>query len=244
MNGAQTGYALFDGRGTLEDANSQFFVANDNRICDMRGMDSASVVAEVLSNLKSFDGRMVEMTDAFIKDAAARWSRPDKIPVEAQTADGGWRLLTAHPRPNGGIALMSVDITEMKNAELAHLENIDIFRCITDSHPLPVWVVDQESKEILYESLDASNLLGRKWQPHQQYITDHYVKSNEFEQLRSLASKYHIVRDYEMQLKRTNGSTIWCSANCRRGVYRGGPRLLLAYWTLRSANSARIFSDS
>jgi PAS domain S-box-containing protein len=227
MNDAQTGYALFDGRGTLEDANTQFFAANDNRKYDMRGMDSASVVAEVLSNLKSFDGRRVEMTDAFVRDAAARWSRPDKIPVEAQTADGGWRLLTAHPRPNGGIALMSVDITEMKNAELAHLENIDIFRCITDSHPLPVWVVDEESKEILYESLDASNLLGRKWQPHRQYITDHYVKSSEFEEIRSLASQYDIVRDHDMQLRRTDGSTIWCSANCRRGVYRGRPSLII-----------------
>jgi PAS domain S-box-containing protein len=227
MTDVQTGYALFDGRGALEDANTQFFAANDNRKYDMRGMDSASVVAEVLSNLKSFDGRAVEMTEAFIRDAAARWSRPDKIPVEAQTDDGGWRLLTAHPRPNGGIALMSVDITAMKNAELAHLENIDIFRCITDSHPLPVWVVDEETKEILYESLDASNLLGRKWQPHQQYITDHYVESNEFEQIRSLASKYHIVRDHELQFRRTNGSTIWCSANCRRGVYRGRPSLII-----------------
>ena len=72
---------------------------------------------------------------------------------------------------------MSTDITEMKRAQIAHLENAEIFRCITDSHPLPVWVVDEESKQILYESLDASTMLGRKWRPHErQYITAHYVE--------------------------------------------------------------------
>jgi PAS domain S-box-containing protein len=226
-NGAQTGYALFDGSGALEDANAQFFAANDNRNYEMHGMDRIAVVAEVLANLRSFDGRKVELNQAFVRDATARWSSLEEAPVEAQTADGGWRLFAAHPRPNGGIALMSVDITAMKNAELAHWDSVDIFRCITDSHPLPVWVVDEESKEILYESLDASNLLGRKWRPHQQFITDHYVDPKGFEEIRTLVSKHDIVRDHEMQLRRSNGSTIWCSANCRRGVYRGRPSLVI-----------------
>ena len=111
---------------------------------------------------------------------------------------------------------------------LAHLENAEIFRCITDSHPLPVWVVDEESRQILYESLDASNLLGRKWQPEeQQYITDHYVEPHDFEEISSLVSETRIVRDHEIQLKRTNGSTVWCSTNCRRGVYHGRPSLII-----------------
>ena len=89
--------------------------------------------------------------------------------------DGDWKLLTSHPRPDSGIALVSADITEMKRAQIAHLENAEIFRCITESHPLPVWVVDEESKQILYESLDASNLLGREWRPDEpQYMTAHF----------------------------------------------------------------------
>ena len=90
------------------------------------------------------------------------WRQGDALPVEAQTIDGRWKLLTSHPRPDGGFALVSTDITEMKRAQIAYLENAEIFRCITDSHPLPVWVVDEESKQILYESLDASNMLGRE----------------------------------------------------------------------------------
>ena len=116
----------------------------------------------------------------------------------------------------------------MKRAELAHVESAEIFRCITDSHPLPVWVVDEESRQILYESLDASNLLGRKWQPEEcQYITDHYVEPHDFEEIRTLVSENDILRDYEIQLKRTNGSTVWCSTNCRRGMYHGRPSLII-----------------
>ena len=94
--------------------------------------------------------------------AALLWRQGDALPVEAQTRDGRWKLLTSHPRPEGGVALVSTDITEMKRAQIAYLKNAEILRCITDSHPLPFWVVDEESKQILYESLDASTMLGRE----------------------------------------------------------------------------------
>ncbi len=153
---------------------------------------------------------------------------PDAAPVEAETLDGRWKLLTAHPRPDGGMALVSVDITEMKRAQIAHQENAEIFRCITDSHPLPVWVVDAGSGQILYESLDASNLLGRKWTPNEpQFLTDHFVNSGEFDEISSLASNSEIVRDHEIQLRNTSGSAVWCSTNCRRGVYGGRPSLII-----------------
>jgi PAS domain S-box-containing protein len=227
-NRARTGYALFDDGGVLVDANPEFFAGNDARQNEMRGLSNAAVVAEVLSYFSSFDGRPVEPSAEFILRAAERWSRTEGTPLEAKTIDGRWKLLTAHPRPAGGTALVSVDITEMKGAQIAHLETTEIFRCITDSHPLPVWVVDEENKQILYESLDASNLLGRKWRPHdRQYITDHYVNPGEFEEIRSLASTHEIVRDHEMQLRRANGAAIWCSTNCRRGVHRGRPVLII-----------------
>ena len=195
---------------------------------DFPKMDLVAVIAKILPYFERFDGLAVEPTDEFARHAARRWRQGNVLPVEAQTIDGRWKLLTSHPRPDGGIALVSIDITEMKRAQIAHLENAEIFRCITDSHPLPVWVVDEESKQILYESLDASNLLGRKWRPHErQYITAHFVDPDEFEEIRSLAGKHEIVRDHEIQLRRTDGSIVWCSTNCRRGFYRGRPSLVI-----------------
>ena len=224
---ARTGYALFDHGDTLVDASPELFDKCRRTRGDTGGMNSIAVVKEVLSVFKSFDGQAVDLSDAFVRSAAARWNQAEAAPVEAETVDGRWKLLTAHPRPDGGTALVSIDITETKRAALAHVESAEIFRCITDSHPLPVWVVDEESRQILYESLDASNLLGRKWQPDErQYITDHYVDPRDFEEIRTLVSENDILRDYEIQLKRTNGSTVWCSNNCRRGIYHGRPSLI------------------
>src|SRR5262249_5236183 len=102
------------------------------------------------------------------------------------------------------------------------------FRCITDSHPLPVWVVDEESKQILYESLDASNLLGRKWRPHEvQYLTTHAVSPGVLDEIRMLVAERDILRDHEILLRREDGSTVWCSTNCRRGIYRGRAALVI-----------------
>ncbi len=218
----RTGYALFDDRQVLVDANAEIFGGNAPACADFPKMDLVAAVGKILPYFERFDGLAVKPTDKFVRHAARRWKQGYVLPIEAQTIDGDWKLLSSHPRPDHGIALVSTDITEMKRAQIAHLENAEIFRCITESHPLPVWVVDEESKQILYESLDASNLLGREWRSDElQYMTAHFIDPAEFKRMRSLAGKQEIVRDLEIQLKRANGSMVWCSTNCRRGFYRG-----------------------
>ncbi|MGB3387219.1 MAG: PAS-domain containing protein [Pseudaminobacter sp.] len=222
-----TGYALFDGANRLVDANAEIFGGN-RPSHDATGLDGDEVTAEIIAQFRNFDGRPIEAGMDFAKAAAARWRQSGGGPVEAETLDGSWRLLSSHPRAEGGIVLVSIDITEMKRAQLAHLENAEIFRCITDSHPLPVWVVDQESRQILYESLDASKLLGRKWRPDEpQFLTDHYVRPEEFEDISALACGNDIVRDHEIELRRADGSTVWCLANLRRALYRSRPALVI-----------------
>lgn len=223
----RTGFALFDAEGKLVDANAEIF-GGHAPAGDAFGMDIQAFAARVLPYFASFDGQPVEAGAEFAGRIAVRWKEGDLSPVEAQTIDGDWKLLTSHVRPDGGVGLVSVDITEMKRAEIAHSQSAEIFRCITDSHPLPVWVVDADSKQILYESLDASALLGRKWRPDEmQYITAHFVDPLEFKKIRSLAAKHEIVRDHEIQLRRGNGTVVWCSTNCRRGAYRGRAILVI-----------------
>ena len=43
----------------------------------------------------------------------------------------------------------------------------------------------------------------------------------------SLLGGTEIVRDHEIQLRRTDGSVVWCSTNCRRGFYSGRPALII-----------------
>lgn len=228
ITSTHTGYALFDANNILVGSNPEIFGGQRLDLDQRQPIDAIAAVAEALLHLKSFDGRAIEPGNEFAESAATRWMQIDEGPVEAETLDGRWKLLTAHLRLEGGTALVSVDITEMKRAQIAHQEGAEIFRCITDSHPLPVWVVDAASGEILYESLDASNLLGRKWTPHEpQFLTDHFVNTGEFDEISSLASNSEIVRDREIQLRNTSGSALWCSTNCRRGIYGGRHSLII-----------------
>src|SRR5690606_365995 len=56
---------------------------------------------------------------------------------------------------------------------------------------------------------------------------DHYVRPEEFEDISALACGNDIVRDHEIELRRADGSTVWCSANLRRAVYRSRPALVI-----------------
>lgn len=223
-----TGFVIFDRRGRFLDANAAILGGLDVAPSSLKGRHRDEIFAIILSSLISFAGDPVEDATEFVHDAIGRWSDATALPIEAETRDGRWKLLTAHPRPSGGTVFISVDITEMKRAQFAFQESAEIFRCITDSHPLPVWVIDEETHEIYYESLDASRLLGRKWDADKpQYITGQYVSPQELAEITSRVKEEGIVRDHELRVTRKDGSVLWCSANFRRGLYRGRPSVIV-----------------
>ena len=222
----RTGYCLFDGDLCFVDADPTFFEGSP--ITAAPEMHLAEAVAKVLPGFRHFDGKPVEATAAFGESAAARWAKGDILPVEAETIDGRWKLLTSHPRPDGGVALISTDITELKRAQIVHQENSEIFRSITDSHPLPVWVIGAENTLVLYESLPASKLLGRKWQPDTpQHLADHFANETQMADFLASLDENGISQDQALELRRADGSTLWCSANCRRGTHLGRPALII-----------------
>ena len=100
-----TGYALFDRNDALIDANAEILAGGLVPGDLAPGTGVVDVVGRVLEQLRSFDGHVVESDAAFSQQAAERWRRGDGAPVEAQTLDGCWKLLAAHPRTDGGLAL-------------------------------------------------------------------------------------------------------------------------------------------
>lgn len=93
----RTGYALFDSDDMLVDANTEIFGGIVQPRGEQPPMDVLAAVARVLRQFASFDGLVVEQTDDFVRRAALRWRQPNVPPIEAQTVDGGWKLLTSHP---------------------------------------------------------------------------------------------------------------------------------------------------
>jgi PAS domain S-box-containing protein len=222
-----TGFAVFDADHLLLEANQALLGIGEDSIDELAGKPVETVLKPVIQAFRQFDGRPVKRTKAFLATAIEAWSQPESAPIEVEAADGSWRLLTSHPRPGGGTALIAMDVTGFKQSQLTLQANEEVFRCITESHPLPVWMADEETGEILYESDAASEILGRPWDPDTpQYITDHYVDPKDREKVKQLMRSRDALRDHEVELKTAEGERFWISSNVRRGTFHGRSALI------------------
>ena len=226
-SGAATGFAIFNQNHELLDANEEFFLSGNPDLNALQGNSIEQTVKAFVGQLKEFGGEPAKRTATFVRSVLSRWTAPGAEPIEARTIHDTWKLISSHPHPGGGIALFCVDITGVKRAQLQLHENEEIFRCITESHPLPVWMADTETGEILYESIEASKILGRDWDPHTpQFITDHYVDPEDRQKVKLEMQKSGILRDYLVRFKKPDGTRFWISANVRPGKFRGRDALI------------------
>ncbi len=223
-----TGFAVFDEQDQLLEANAAFLDCLTKAEIPAAGTSANVFFKRVFSTLKTFGGQTVSASGKFIQSSVARWADDMAGPIEAETKSGRWRLLSTHPRPGGGAAYISTDITRLKEVERTHRAQSESFKTITDSHPLPVFVIDPTTTEILYESLDASRIAGRDWDSKKpQYFSDHYVDQGDLANLCKRLATEDIIRDHEVRFKRGDGARLWISANCRLGEYDGRPAVVL-----------------
>ena len=219
---ATTGFAAFDRRGKLLAANAEFFAGPDHDPVKWVGSSMDTVVGALLENLTRVDGRPVKSSKRFVQSLVKRWSDIANAPFEASTRFAAWKLLTSHSNPEGGITLVCVDVTSVRQTQMQSAGNEEIQRQITHAHPLPVWMTDEETGEILYESIEASKVLGRDWDESKpQYIGDHYVDQEDRERVKEHLQKHGILRDHVVRFKKMDGTRLWISANVRPGVFRG-----------------------
>src|SRR5690606_2736786 len=96
-------------------------------------------------------------------------------------------------------------------------EREEQFRFILEGHPLPVWMNEVESGEIIYESRAAARLFGRGWNPaERKFTTDHYVNPDDrLKLLQMLREEGGEVEDFETLLKKVDGTYFWATCNVR-----------------------------
>lgn len=135
---------------------------------------------------------------------------------EFQWQGGRWFEYSHRPTRQGGFVSVWHEITERKQMEHALRESEEHFRAIVEGHPLPVWMVDMTTSEILYESPAAAELLGRSWPSSEpSYTVDHFVNPDDRVRLLTKLRKTGALSDVEVRLRKMDGTEFWASLSDR-----------------------------
>ncbi len=149
----------------------------------------------------------------------------DNLEVHSRRADGStfWVSVSARLidfRGEDVVVSNVVDLTERKGMEQTLRDREEQFRAMVEGHPLPVWMVDIESSEILYESPAAADLVGREWPSTQKaYSVDHFADTTECASLNDRLRKVAVMQEVEVRLKKTDGTEFWAAMNDRLVTY-------------------------
>ncbi|MEJ8572268.1 ATP-binding protein [Microbaculum marinum] len=141
---------------------------------------------------------------------------------EFASKDGRWFEYSHRQTRQGGFVSVWDEITARKMMEHALRRSEEYFRSMVEGHPLPVWMVDIETSEILYESPAAAEMFGREWPStvtlrSTEHFADPQVRAQLIARLRETGS----LQDVEVELRRMDGSSFWASLNDRLISYGG-----------------------
>jgi len=135
---------------------------------------------------------------------------------EFPSKDGRWFEYSHRPTRQGGFVSVWNEITARKMMEQALRRSEEHFRSMVEAHPLPVWMVDLETSEIIYESPAAAELFGRSWPSGETiYSLDHFVDPADRAPLVERLRESGSLRDIEVRMKKMDGSEFWGSLSDR-----------------------------
>lgn len=112
--------------------------------------------------------------------------------------------------------VMFRDISESKRMERALRESERHFRSLVESHPLPVWVIDYASGDILYESPASAEMFGRS-APSKgtRNVIMHWPDPKARKAfLRQIEAEGELL-DYEWQARKEDGTLFWVMVRAR-----------------------------
>ena len=149
----------------------------------------------------------------------------DNMEVHVRRASGEkfWAAVSARViefRGRDAVVSSIVDLSERMEMEQTLRDREEQFRSMVEGHPLPVWMVDIDTYEILYESPSAAEMVGRVEPPGgAAYSIDHFASRDECARLNDQLRREGSLRDVEVQLKRTDGTEFWAAMSDRVVTY-------------------------
>jgi len=210
------GFTLWSSDDRLVLANSAFGRFYGLDPLALRGMHSTDIFRLILPHIRAINGTRIEDVD----EAATFYSEELKSlqgrSMEFELKSGDWRLVTTYPTSDGGQVGVSADITAIKKKEHVLEESERRFRTLIEAHPLPVWLVELESGQILYESPTAAKLAGREWKPGAAtFVQEHYANPDDRRMFVQRLRERGELHNYKVRFRKVDGSKLWVSASSR-----------------------------
>ncbi len=216
------GFAVYDSSSRLAVCNSAYATLYGAPKEQLLGADIDRLVKRVIENFKTVDGRPVDQArEIYGPNLEELWSDGRTV-LEAELEDGRWILISRHEGAEGGQVFVRTDITDLKRMEQALRESERLLRSVLDACPVPVTMTRADNGLILYVSPATSSVYGGNMPAGpDDSIVNYYVDAAARKAYVALLRQRRRVDDYEVQLKRTDGTPFWASVSARLIEYQG-----------------------
>jgi len=214
------GFALYDSDDRLVMCNQRYRDYNresaDLLVPGMKWQDFIRAGAERGQYLDAI-GRLDEWLEERIR-MRGKWTGR----LELEQADGRFFEVTNQRTRDGGIVVTRTDISHRKAIERVLRESEDLIRHVLEAAPIPVAMTRAKDGEIIYES-PASKALFRcdPESPAESRTLERYVDLDDRERYLKLLQEQGFVKDFEVQLKRADGTPFWAAHSGQMIDYKG-----------------------
>ena len=217
-----SGFAIFDRDRQLVACNTAFARLLGKSPHQLVGASEDAVHRSTLAHLQSFAGKPVEDPNRDLDRSIERLRAEPDEPFDAQARNGAWLGISRHVTADGGSVLIHSDLTQVKAAELSLRETVNHFRRIVEGLPVPAWMANADNAVVRYFSPAAAELLGLEAHPDRPVRTsDIFAGKPDRGRLLKALRKRGELRDYEVRLRKADGTTFWAALTCRMFIVEG-----------------------
>ncbi len=220
-----------------------FAVSNSPVIFYIAEVGGVQPLKFISSNVEGITGHKPDM---FLQTAGARRNliHPDDLPAFREAvnglktrrptyeafsheyrfrcADGAYLwfrdelTMTTDSSGFGQVIGCMIDVTTEKESQVALEKSEQRFQLIIEGYPLPVFVTDIETGEIIYESPAAAETFGREWRaPVRPPVIAQYANLADRDRFVQMLRRDSAVTDFRLYSRKADGTEFWSTINSR-----------------------------
>lgn len=242
VDSMDTGFAVYDREERITVCNRAFSELYGEEPEAMVGLTAVEVHRRAVAMTRRIDGQPVDDAELWLERLMGRMRATGQA-TEVELTDGRFILITSQQSTDGGTVFLRTDITEQKQAEARLRKSEAQFRQIVEGQPLPVWLTDVESGQIVYASPAAAALFGVGW-PEAETLNVRSFWASLHDRARFIADLERLgeVANWETTARRADGSTFPIALTARLLEHDGRRRIVtsLVDLTERQAREAAM----